>query len=156
MSKNKRLKNKKIKFQEKPIDQPQKKDQSPNVHQRNKIAAPLTIINRELTEKQKKFIELAMDKQVKLLLVSGPAGTTKTYLAVLASLMLMNEKKISANYSALIFYLRSIKILGSLIYRPDLAPYNESPLGYPSGTSNRIVNLPVAFATSIEERGKVH
>jgi phosphate starvation-inducible PhoH-like protein len=103
MSKNKRLKNKKIKFQEKPIDTIQKKDQSPTVHQRNKIAAPLTIINRELTEKQKKFIDLAMDRQVKLLLVSGPAGTTKTYLSVLAALMLMNEKKVSD-----ILYVRSI------------------------------------------------
>ena len=53
-------------------------------------------------------------------------------------------------------YLRSIKILGSLMYRPDFAPYNESPFGYPSGTTKRMVNLPVALATSREERGSVH
>lgn len=101
MSKQKRLKNQKIKFLEK--NQEEKKDKSPLIHQRNKIDTPLRIIQRELTEKQQKFIELALDKKVKMLLVSGPAGSTKTYLSVLASLMLMNEKKISD-----ILYVRSI------------------------------------------------
>lgn len=104
MSKKKRLKNKRTRFSEpENIQQPPPKDRSPVVHQRQKIDHFLRIINRELTEKQKKFIELAMDKQVKLLLVSGPAGTTKTYLSVLVALMLMNEKKISD-----ILYVRSI------------------------------------------------
>jgi phosphate starvation-inducible protein PhoH and related proteins len=104
MSKKKRLKNKKTRFSEPENNQQQPpKDRSPVVHQRQKIDHFLRIINRELTEKQKKFIELAMDKQVKLLLVSGPAGTTKTYLSVLVSLLLMNEKKISD-----ILYVRSI------------------------------------------------
>lgn len=103
MSKDKRIKNKKTKFQEKVEGELAKKDQSPIVHQRSKINAPMTLIHRELTPKQKLFIDLAMDKSVKLLLVSGPAGTTKTYLAVLAALMLMNEKKISD-----ILYVRSI------------------------------------------------
>lgn len=104
MSKKKRLLNKKIKQEEqiKPHQQ-QPKDRSPVVHQRNKIEHYLTILHRELTEKQQKFIELALDKKVKLLLVSGPAGSTKTYLSVLASLLLMNEKKVSD-----ILYVRSI------------------------------------------------
>lgn len=100
MSKQKRLKNHKNKFTEK-ISEP--KDKSPVVYQRSKIESHLPIIQRELTEKQQKFIELALDKKVKMLLVSGPAGTTKTYLSVLAALMLMNEKKISD-----IIYVRSI------------------------------------------------
>jgi len=101
MSKNKRL----LKKKNEDIinNQPQKKDKSPVVHQRGKVEHYLTIIQRELTEKQKKFIELALDKKVKLLLVSGPAGSTKTYLSVLASLMLINEKKVSD-----ILYVRSI------------------------------------------------
>jgi phosphate starvation-inducible PhoH-like protein len=102
MSKKKRLQNKKIKLEEQ-IHPQVVKDKSPVVYQRNKIEHFLTIFQRELTEKQKKFIELALDKKVKLLLVSGPAGSTKTYLSVLASLMLMNEKKISD-----ILYVRSI------------------------------------------------
>lgn len=103
MSKKKRLLNKKIKHEEQIKNQPPPKDKSPVVHQRNKIEHYLTILHRELTEKQKKFIELALDKKVKLLLVSGPAGSTKTYLSVLASLLLMNEKKVSD-----ILYVRSI------------------------------------------------
>lgn len=102
MSKKKRLQNKKIKHEEQ-IHPQVVKDKSPVVHQRSKIDHFLTIFQRELTEKQKKFIELALDRKVKLLLVSGPAGSTKTYLSVLASLMLMNEKKVSD-----ILYVRSI------------------------------------------------
>ena len=65
MSKKKRLLNKKIKQEEqiKPHQQ-QPKDRSPVVHQRNKIEHYLTILHRELTEKQKKFIELALDKKL--------------------------------------------------------------------------------------------
>ena len=103
MSKKKRLQNKKIRQEEQIKPQTPPKDKSPVVHQRNKIEHYLTILQRELTEKQKIFIELALDKKVKLLLVSGPAGSTKTYLSVLASLMLMNEKKISD-----ILYVRSV------------------------------------------------
>jgi len=104
MSKSKRLKNKKNKHNEvEDINSSSRKDKSPFVFQRNKIEHQLVIFQRDLTEKQKKFIELALDKKVKLLLISGPAGSTKTYLSVLASLMLMNEKKISD-----IVYVRSI------------------------------------------------
>ena len=103
MSKKKRLQNKKLKQEEQIKPLTQQKDKSPVVHQRNKIEHYLTILHRELTEKQQKFIELALDKKVKLLLVSGPAGSTKTYLSVLATLLLMNEKKVSD-----ILYVRSI------------------------------------------------
>lgn len=104
MSKSKRLKNKKNKHNEQenntaPIFQ----DKSPYIHQRNRIDHHLNILQRQLTDKQKNFIELALDKKAKLILVSGPAGTTKTYLSVLAALMLMNEKKISD-----ILYIRSV------------------------------------------------
>lgn len=108
MSKQKRLKNKKKHNEAIQTSPPQPphtstKDKSPLVHQRSKIDHYLTILHRELTEKQKKFIELSLDKKVKLLLVSGPAGSTKTYLSVLASLLLMNEKKVSD-----ILYVRSV------------------------------------------------
>jgi phosphate starvation-inducible protein PhoH and related proteins len=101
MSKTKRLKNKRIKFPDTENNQTQ--DRSPIVPQRHKIDHFLRITKRELTEKQQKFVDLAMDKSVKMLLVSGPAGTTKTYLSVLVSLLLMNEKKISD-----ILYVRSV------------------------------------------------
>jgi phosphate starvation-inducible PhoH-like protein len=105
MSKKKRLRNKRKNdaINQTPTPQPPTRDKSPVVHQRNKIDHYLTILHRELTPKQQLFMELAMDRKVKLLLVSGPAGSTKTYLSVLASLMLMNEKKVSD-----ILYVRSI------------------------------------------------
>jgi phosphate starvation-inducible PhoH-like protein len=78
-------------------------DRSPIVPQKSKITKPITIYKRELTEKQKVFLEACMAKEVKMVLVSGPAGTTKTWLAVLASLMLLQEKKISD-----IVYVRSV------------------------------------------------
>lgn len=72
-----------------------KKDTSPVIPQRNKIKNSLTIYQREFTEKQKQFLELASDKTTKLLFVSGPAGTSKTYLAVYNALMMLNQRRVS-------------------------------------------------------------
>jgi phosphate starvation-inducible protein PhoH and related proteins len=80
-----------------------KPDNTPIVHQNTKLKASLNIFERPLTENQKKFMGLALSKEVNMLIVSGPAGTSKTYLAVLASLMLINKKKISD-----ILYIRSV------------------------------------------------
>ena len=80
------------------------KDTSPIVPQRSKIKNPLHIYTRpDLTEKQKEFINLALDKNTKLIFVDGPAGTAKTHNAVYASLKLLNDKKVSD-----IIYIRSL------------------------------------------------
>lgn len=78
------------------------KDTSPIVPQKAKIKNELTITKRELTEKQKQFLELALNKNTKMIFVSGPAGTSKTYLSIMAALHLINAKKVSD-----ILYLRS-------------------------------------------------
>jgi phosphate starvation-inducible PhoH-like protein len=78
------------------------KDTSPIVPQKSKIKNELSITKRELTEKQKQFLELAMDKNTKLIFISGPAGTSKTYVSIMAALQLMNLKKVSD-----LLYLRS-------------------------------------------------
>jgi phosphate starvation-inducible PhoH-like protein len=103
MSKKKRLLKKQIRQGIVVQEKKEAQDNSPVVYQKDKISTPLNIIKRELTEKQKQFVELALDKSTKMILVSGPSGTTKTYLAVLSALMLMNQKKISD-----IVYVRSI------------------------------------------------
>src|ERR1035437_5905661 len=72
-----------------------RKDTSPIIPQRNKIRNSLTIHTRDLTEKQKQFLELASNKQSKLIFVSGPAGTSKTYLAVYNALQLLNQRRVS-------------------------------------------------------------
>src|ERR1035437_4102203 len=62
---------------------------------------PLRI--RELTDKQKDFLDLANDPTTKMIFVYGPAGTSKTWLAVLKSLQLLSEGKVND-----IIYVRSV------------------------------------------------
>ena len=83
--------------------QTDKPDKSPIIPQRNKLRSPLTIFQRELTPKQQEFINLALDKQSKLIFISGPAGTSKTYLAVYVALMLLNMRRMSD-----LIYIRSV------------------------------------------------
>lgn len=79
------------------------KDKSPRVHQREKINFTLNIKGLDWTEKQKAFIELATDKNTKIVFLSGPAGTSKSILAVYCALLMLNDKKISD-----IIYIRTI------------------------------------------------
>jgi len=80
-----------------------KPDQSPKVFQKSKIKSVLTIReDQKLTDKQKLFMDLSTSKEAKLVFVSGPAGTSKTYLAVLTALKFMNERLVSD-----ILYVRS-------------------------------------------------
>lgn len=108
------------------------KDESPFVFQRDKIRFDLSIRQRyNLTNKQKEFVDLVMDKKTRLVFVDGPAGCSKTYLTVLCGLMLLNKRAVSD-----ILYIRSIiesasKSLGSLPgttedkLRPFLLPLAE-------------------------------
>ena len=78
------------------------KDTSIHVHQRDKVKTSLQIKDLEWSEKQKDFIKIASEKENKLIFLGGPAGTSKTLMAVYASLKLLSEKKVSD-----IIYLRS-------------------------------------------------
>ena len=82
---------------------PQTKDTSPKVHQREKIDYTLNLRGLEWTEKQKAFINLATDKNTKIIFLSGPAGTSKSILAVYSALELLNQKRVSD-----IIYVRTI------------------------------------------------
>lgn len=87
-------------------EQPQtftREDNSPIIPQRSKLRTNLDVFQRDLTSKQKEFIALALDKQSKLIFVSGPAGTAKTYLAVQAALSMINSKRVSD-----LIYVRSV------------------------------------------------
>jgi len=70
-------------------------DNSPYVFQRDKIAFDLTIKNLPWTEKQKEIIARFLDKGTKVLLLKGPAGTSKTTLAMYCGLTLLNMRRIS-------------------------------------------------------------
>lgn len=79
------------------------KDNTIVVPQRDKIDFSLSIKELQWTEKQKAFLELASDKNTRVVMLSGPAGTSKTVLAVRAALELLNSKRASE-----IVYIRSI------------------------------------------------
>lgn len=79
-------------------------DSSPIIPQRTKLKHDIHIIERpDFTLKQKKFIDLVLNKNTKMLFVSGPAGTAKSYLSIYCALKLLNLRRISD-----IVYVRSI------------------------------------------------
>lgn len=69
-------------------------DTSPRVFQREKIDWELRVRELPWTEKQKAFIALAMNKDTKIVFLNGPAGTSKTTVAVRVGLELLNQKKV--------------------------------------------------------------
>lgn len=97
------------------VENVDKKDKSPKIFQRDKINFNLNITERDdLTERQKIIIDTILDKETKIVFIDGPAGSSKTFLAVLAGLKLLNSKRVSE-----LLYIRSIiesasKSLGSL------------------------------------------
>jgi len=113
-------------------------------------------------------MEMALDKSTKLMFVSGPAGTSKTYLSVLVSLMMMNEKRVSD-----LIYIRSAvessdSKLGFLPGEADekMAPYIQPLLDklielLPKGDidklmkDNRITAVPVGFLRGLNWNAKV-
>lgn len=72
-----------------------KNDTSPIVYQRPKLKHELLIFERELTVKQKDFLNIALNKDTKMVFISGPAGTSKTYITIYSALKLLNQKKVS-------------------------------------------------------------
>ena len=59
--------------------------------------------NLRLTDKQKVFLALALKSDTNIMFVSGPAGSTKTYMAVYSAL-----RHLSANDELDMFYVRTI------------------------------------------------
>jgi phosphate starvation-inducible PhoH-like protein len=70
-------------------------DKSPKVYQREKIDFELKVRELDWTDKQKDFFNLINDKDTKVVFVSGPAGSSKTLIAVRAALQMLNDKKAS-------------------------------------------------------------
>jgi phosphate starvation-inducible PhoH-like protein len=101
-------------------------DKSSQIYQRDKIRFDLNIRQRhELTENQKKLLEIMLDKKTKVVFIKGPAGTSKTFVAVYAGLLLLQRHTISD-----ILYIRSVaesasKSLGTLPGEMDdkLSPF---------------------------------
>jgi len=89
-------------------------DNSPYVFQRDKLDFELVIKELPWTEKQKSVIELITHKDTKVVFLNGPAGCSKSLLAVYCGLKLLNNKRVTE-----LIYVRSIiesatRSLGSL------------------------------------------
>jgi phosphate starvation-inducible protein PhoH len=102
MSKKTRPKRHEVKKQsgrvayEQTSNEPRKQDDnSPYVFQRDKISFDLVIKELPWTDKQKEIIARFLDKGTKVLLLKGPAGTSKTTLAMYCGLTLLNKRRIS-------------------------------------------------------------
>ena len=52
----------------------------------NPFKTKIVIKGKNLSDKQKVFLDLSMDENTKIIFVSGPAGATKTYMAVFSAL----------------------------------------------------------------------
>jgi phosphate starvation-inducible PhoH-like protein len=143
-------------------------DRSPIIPQRSKLKGLLKTYKRDLTEKQKQFLELAADKTTKVMFVTGPAGTSKTFLAVLHALNMINEKRVSD-----LIYVRSAvessdAKLGFLPGEADekLAPYIQPLLDklielLPKNDidvlmkEERVTGIPVGFLRGLNWNAKV-
>jgi phosphate starvation-inducible PhoH-like protein len=71
------------------------KDNSPYVHQREKVGFDFSVKELPWSEKQKQLIEIIKDKNTKCIFVEGPAGSSKTLTSVYAALNLLKNKRIS-------------------------------------------------------------
>lgn len=143
-------------------------DNSPFIPQRSKLKSALKVYQRVFTPKQQEFLTLAADKSAKLIFVTGPAGTSKTYLAVYQALMMINEKRVSD-----LIYIRSAvessdSKLGFLPGEADekLAPYIQPLLDkmselLPKGDidillkEERVTGVPVGFLRGLNWNAKV-
>lgn len=95
------------------------KDTSPVIPQRNKIHNTLSIDKRILNAKQQEFLDMALDKFTKIMFVSGPAGTAKTYMAIYSALTLLNQRRVS-----------------DLIYVRSAVESSDAKLGFLPGEAN--------------------
>jgi predicted ribonuclease YlaK len=78
-------------------------DTSPVVFQREKLKTPVSInIRHKLNEKQKVILQTAMQNESRMIMIDGLWGTSKSWLAILASLQLLNAKKVDS-----IIYIRN-------------------------------------------------
>ena len=101
----------------------------------NPIKRTIKVNQLPWTDKQKEFFKIALHHETRIVLVNGPAGTSKSLLSVYCGLQLLNMKAISD-----IMYLRSA------------VESSDIKLGYLPGTAEdklRFYNLP--FLDKLDE-----
>jgi phosphate starvation-inducible protein PhoH len=97
--------------------------------EKKKTKSNIELNIRELpwTDKQKEFIKLASDKNTKVIITRGVAGTSKTLLAVYCSLQKIKDKKISEIYYSRVPVEASIHGIGYIkgTSEEKMSPYTQ-------------------------------
>ena len=127
----------KIKMASEPIEDAseENKFKTPHVFQRNKVNFEFLIRELPWTPKQKALIELGLDKNVKCILIKGPAGSSKTLTAVYLALHLLRSKKVS-----------------DIIFIRSAVESADSKIGYlPGSIDEKLEAYMVPFMEKIDE-----
>lgn len=104
------------------------RDVSPYTEKKKaKSTIELNIKELPWTDKQKEFIKLATDKNTKVIITKGVAGTSKTLLAVYCSLQKIKDKKISEIYYSRVPVEASIHGIGYIkgTSEEKMSPYTQ-------------------------------
>jgi phosphate starvation-inducible protein PhoH and related proteins len=120
-----------------------KQDTSPVIPQRDKLKNKLDLKPLPWTARQLEFIKLALDKDTRVVFLSGPAGTSKTILAVFCALEILNQKKAS-----------------DIVYIRSAVESADNKLGYLPGDANEKMSYyGIPFLDKLEEllpRNDIH
>jgi len=134
-------------------------------HQHN-----FTVNSVKLTERQKQFLKIALSPHTNIIYIDGPAGSTKTHMAVYAALRLLGP-----SHNLDLLYVRTIiesaeKGIGALPgameekFNPYMAPLNDKLYELlPHNTTiqkelieqNRIQAIPVNFLRGASWKNKI-
>ena len=144
-----------------------KKSKSPHV---GSDFDKIQLTSKKLTAKQKQFLKIAIDPDTKIMLIAGPAGSSKTYMAVYSALRLLCNNRDSD-----LLYIRTIiesaeKGLGALPgdlnekFNPYTAPLEDklSEILPPNTTTKkdllekgRIDAMPINFLRGVNWEDKI-
>jgi len=62
-----------------------------NIDLTDSLKAKFVVRGKKITDKQRRFLDLCTDLETKVVFVSGPAGSTKTYMAVMSALRILQK-----------------------------------------------------------------
>ena len=62
-----------------------------NIDLADSLKAKFVVRGKKITDKQRRFLDLCTDLDTKVVFVSGPAGSTKTYMAVMSALRILKK-----------------------------------------------------------------
>jgi phosphate starvation-inducible protein PhoH len=120
--------------------------------EKKKTKSNIELNIRELpwTDKQIEFIKLASDKNTKVIITKGVAGTSKTLLAVYCSLQKIKDKKISEIYYSRVPVEASVHGIG---YIKGTSEEKMSPYTHPMVDKlNELLTEPQVKALMMDER----